>query len=155
MTLALRSLLFVGFPVLVFVMVTEVTGACDPNTGPAGSLRCIRSSIYNNQSQYATCLTNSYIMLKSKGELKISSCFCLLVVGLLVCLSPTVSVFLISGAVFICKCALLSHYLALTSSTPRLSFSLVRTRPHRHTQQNNYSYSLKVKKKIHILKKHR
>ncbi|PVD34636.1 hypothetical protein C0Q70_05913 [Pomacea canaliculata] len=62
-----RFLAAVGLPVLVSLLLTEVNCACDPSGGPAGNVGCIRSSLYNNQYQYATCHTNSYILQKSKG----------------------------------------------------------------------------------------
>lgn len=73
-----RSLAAVGLPVLVSLLLTEVNCACDPSGGPAGNVGCIRSSLYNNQYQYATCHTNSYILQKSKGKNSpMSPVFCL------------------------------------------------------------------------------
>lgn len=41
---------------------------CRPNDGPAGNMVCISASQYENQSQFATCRTNSYVLRKSRGK---------------------------------------------------------------------------------------
>lgn len=73
-----RSLAALGLPLLVCLLLTEIKGDCDPDVGPAGSLRCIRSDLYDNQYQYATCHTSSYILQKSKGKiLLVTILYCL------------------------------------------------------------------------------
>lgn len=41
---------------------------CDRNNGPSGVTECIQISRYNNEYQWATCLTNAYIKQKSSHE---------------------------------------------------------------------------------------
>ena len=41
---------------------------CDRDNGPAGVTECIQISRYNNEYQWATCLTNAYIKQKSSHE---------------------------------------------------------------------------------------
>ena len=57
-------LLVVSFPV------TLVGSVCLPDTGPAGAYDCYAGSFYDNQPQWATCVTSAYLKQKSKGKLK-------------------------------------------------------------------------------------
>ena len=41
---------------------------CDRDNGPAGVTECIQISRYNNEYQWATCLTNAYIQQKSSHQ---------------------------------------------------------------------------------------
>lgn len=38
---------------------------CNPYLGPSGTTACVKIASYNNQYQWATCLTSSYILQKS------------------------------------------------------------------------------------------
>ena len=54
---------------LLFVTVKSGwSGQCDRNYGPAGVTGCIRLPRYNNQYQWATCLTDAYIKQKSRHK---------------------------------------------------------------------------------------
>ena len=44
------------------------TARCDKRFGKAGTVECIQSRRYNNEYQWATCLTNAYIQQKSSQE---------------------------------------------------------------------------------------
>ena len=52
------------FALLVFVQ-HGWAAQCDKDTGPSGATGCIQISRYNNQYQWATCLTDAYIQQKS------------------------------------------------------------------------------------------
>ncbi|XP_025086980.1 uncharacterized protein LOC112559789 [Pomacea canaliculata] len=57
--------------VVAALMVLSPVGVqcqCRPNDGPAGNMVCISASQYENQSQFATCRTNSYVLRKSRGD---------------------------------------------------------------------------------------
>ncbi len=41
---------------------------CDPSTGPAGQAECVHFEDYYDDYQWAVCLTNTYIQLKSNKE---------------------------------------------------------------------------------------
>lgn len=41
------------------------TQSCNPYLGPSGTTACVKTFSYNNQYQWATCLTDSYILQKS------------------------------------------------------------------------------------------
>lgn len=47
----------------------HVTVGCDPYRGPAGGSMCYQSDIYTRY-QCGTCLTNAYIVQRSRGDLK-------------------------------------------------------------------------------------
>jgi len=52
----------------VFTAISGALGNCDPNTGPLGVTHCIGAiSGYYRKPQCATCLTDTYIRLKTKG----------------------------------------------------------------------------------------
>ncbi|KAJ7388473.1 hypothetical protein OS493_037383 [Desmophyllum pertusum] len=44
------------------------TAQCDSDSGPSGTTECIQIWRYNNQYQWATCLTNAYIQQKSSHK---------------------------------------------------------------------------------------
>ena len=49
-------------------MTTSVTADCDPSTGPAGSTDCYLNTDHYDAYQCGTCLSNTYIVQKSKGK---------------------------------------------------------------------------------------
>lgn len=54
---------------LFFVfMTTSVTADCDPRTGPAGSTHCYLNADHYDRYQCGTCLSNTYIVQKTKGK---------------------------------------------------------------------------------------
>lgn len=50
---------------LLFVVQSGWATECDANVGPPGPTECIQLPHYNNQYQWATCLSNAYIQQKS------------------------------------------------------------------------------------------
>ena len=50
---------------LLFFVQQAWTQSCHPLFGPSGTTACVQISSYNNQYQWATCLTDSYILQKS------------------------------------------------------------------------------------------
>lgn len=61
----MKSLLS-GLFVLLFLAIQRGFAAeCNRNSGPSGVTGCVQIWIYNNQYQWATCLTNAYIQQKS------------------------------------------------------------------------------------------
>jgi hypothetical protein len=42
--------------------------SCNRNVGPSGTIECTRIKRYNNEYQWATCLTDTYIEAKSSGR---------------------------------------------------------------------------------------
>lgn len=50
---------------LLFFVQQAWTQSCNPYFGPSGTTACVRIYSYNNQYQWATCLTDSYILQKS------------------------------------------------------------------------------------------
>jgi len=42
--------------------------SCNRDTGPSGIIECIQIPRYNNEYQWATCLTDTYIKAKSSGK---------------------------------------------------------------------------------------
>jgi len=50
------------------VLIGNVRSDCNSFNGPSGGLECLLLEPYYNRYQYATCLTDSYIKLKSKGR---------------------------------------------------------------------------------------
>ena len=42
--------------------------SCNRDTGPSGTIECIRIPRYNDEYQWATCLTDTYIEAKSSGK---------------------------------------------------------------------------------------
>ena len=50
---------------LLFLVQQAWTQSCHPYFGPSGTTACIKITSYNNQYQWATCLTDSYILQKS------------------------------------------------------------------------------------------
>lgn len=56
--------------VLVCTFFSSVLAVCDRNTGRSGVTECFKLSKYNNQYQWGTCLTDSYIQTKSSGKYK-------------------------------------------------------------------------------------
>ena len=42
--------------------------SCNKRTGPSGTIECIQIPRYNNEYQWATCLTDTYIKVKSSGK---------------------------------------------------------------------------------------
>ena len=57
----MRALAFL----LLFVVQSGWATQCDENVGPAGPTDCIQIERYNNEYQWATCLSNAYIQQKS------------------------------------------------------------------------------------------
>ena len=53
---------------LLFVVQQAWTQSCHPYYGPSGDTVCFKIASYNNQYQWATCLTNSYILQKSNKK---------------------------------------------------------------------------------------
>ena len=55
------------WPVLVLLFFPQQTWtqSCNSYFGPSGTTACVQISSYNNQYQWATCLTDSYILQKS------------------------------------------------------------------------------------------
>ena len=55
------------WPLLALLLFVQHGSAvqCDKDSGPSGATGCIQMSRYNNQYQWATCLTNTYIKQKS------------------------------------------------------------------------------------------
>ena len=51
--------------VLLFLVQQAWTQSCNPYFGPSGTTACVPLASYNNQYQWATCLTDSYISQKS------------------------------------------------------------------------------------------
>ena len=52
---------------LVFMAISGTIG-CDRNTGPAGMARCFLGAPYYTNYQFGTCLSNAYIVQRSKGK---------------------------------------------------------------------------------------
>ena len=50
---------------LLFFVQQAWTQSCNQFSGPPGTTACVRIPTYNNQYQWATCLTDSYILQKS------------------------------------------------------------------------------------------
>lgn len=53
---------------LIVFHVSRVRAECSKNAGPSGTIECIQISRYNNEYQWATCLTDTYIKAKSGTE---------------------------------------------------------------------------------------
>ena len=54
---------------LILISVTiDGTLGCDHHTGPAGLLQCILETPYYTKYQYGICLSNAYIIERSKGK---------------------------------------------------------------------------------------
>ena len=51
--------------VLLFFLQQACTQSCNLFFGPSGTTACVQIDSYNNQYQWATCLTDSYILQKS------------------------------------------------------------------------------------------
>jgi len=49
-------------------MATSRTLGCDRNTGPAGLTHCVLGTPYYTEYQYGICLTDAYIIQRSKGK---------------------------------------------------------------------------------------
>ncbi|CAC5406492.1 unnamed protein product [Mytilus coruscus] len=45
-----------------------VVGECDRDTGPCGVTECFLESLYYNEYQWGTCITNAYMQEKSAGK---------------------------------------------------------------------------------------
>ncbi|XP_070196859.1 uncharacterized protein [Littorina saxatilis] len=56
------------FLALTLASVASVRSACHPDTGPSGSYDCYSGRHYGNQPQWGTCVTNAYMIQKSKGR---------------------------------------------------------------------------------------
>ena len=50
---------------LLFLVQQAWTQSCHPYFGPSGTTACVKIAAYNNQYQWATCLTDKYIVEKS------------------------------------------------------------------------------------------
>ena len=57
-----------AFLSVVFLAVSGNLHGCDPDTGPAGVVRCFLDPSYDAQYQYGTCHANSYVRQTSKGK---------------------------------------------------------------------------------------
>ncbi|CAC5415398.1 unnamed protein product [Mytilus coruscus] len=53
---------------LIVFHVSSVHAQCSKYSGPSGTIECIQISRYNNEYQWATCLTDTYIKAKSGTE---------------------------------------------------------------------------------------
>ncbi|XP_029190324.2 uncharacterized protein LOC114957145 isoform X1 [Acropora millepora] len=56
------------FALLFVVVKSGWSGQCSSDYGPAGVTECIQVSRYNNEYQWATCLTDAYIKQKSRHQ---------------------------------------------------------------------------------------
>ena len=54
--------------ILLLVVGLEWAAQCDEWSGPAGTVECIQIQRYNNEYQWATCLTDVYIKQKSNQK---------------------------------------------------------------------------------------
>ncbi|KAK7107937.1 uncharacterized protein [Littorina saxatilis] len=54
--------------VVILMTLAQALADCDSNFGPSGTVDCIPIPRYNNEPQWATCLTDAYIQSKSKGR---------------------------------------------------------------------------------------
>ena len=54
--------------ILLLVVELEWAAECDKWSGPAGTVECIQIRRYNNEYQWATCLTDAYIKQKSNQK---------------------------------------------------------------------------------------
>ena len=50
------------------IIYSALGSSCNRNTGPSGTIECIQIPRYNNEYQWATCLTDTYIKVKSSGK---------------------------------------------------------------------------------------
>ncbi|XP_071177275.1 uncharacterized protein [Mytilus edulis] len=53
---------------LIVFLVSSVRAQCSIYSGPSGTIECIKIARYNNEYQWATCLTDTYIKAKSGTE---------------------------------------------------------------------------------------
>ena len=50
------------------IIYSALGSSCNRNTGPSGTIECIQIPRYNNEYQWATCLTDTFIKVKSSGK---------------------------------------------------------------------------------------